>query len=191
VKFDEADCCRLTLDFVVAAGVDNARLEMRESVSSPTQTERRGPDGSLSRSSWLDDQKTVSIRIAKEELWRHWIRDRDIERDKSLPAVPLARDFGVDGYASIPEGGVIGFDIFRRKRTTSLIAASGLTFTWRHKRQSDNGAGRRYFNPAITASVLEVDSFLKSKFFNIEVERLVLICNRDEHGRDLANTGRG
>jgi hypothetical protein len=70
-----------------------------------------------------------------------------------------------------------------------LVAAGRPLGRW-DERDRDRGSRRSHLDPATALAVGEVAALLESKLAEVELERPVLVGNRDEHGPNLADAGR-
>jgi len=139
------------------------------------------------RSARLDDQEAVSVGVAEEELRRHGIGHDGLNGNKARPALPRTRNLGIHVNASGAEGCVVSLDVLCRKRAMSLVTASGLAFARGDQRDRVYCARRGDFDPAPALAVREVRSLLEPELVEVELQRSLLIANRDEYGTNLAD----
>ena len=85
---------------------------------------------------------------------------------------------------------MVSLDVLCRKRAMSLVTASGLAFARGDQRDRVYCARRGDFDPAPALAIREVRSLLEPELVEVELQRSLLIANRDEYGTNLADSGR-
>src|SRR4029077_9662303 len=75
------------------------------------------------RSPRLDDEETVPVEVAEEELRGNRIGHGRVERDEASSRRSLLRGLGVDVAAAGEQGCVDGFDVVRRDGAVRRVSA--------------------------------------------------------------------
>jgi hypothetical protein len=107
---------------------------------------------------------------------------------RAVPRAALARDLCVDVEASGAQRRMVVVDVLRRQRAMGLVAAGGPALARWDQRDGDCRSRRAHLDPATALTIGEVCALLEPELVEVELERSVLVGDRDEHRSNLADT---